>query len=697
MAAMRVVLTVLVTAAAAAARPQEADQPPAVEVQPKELAGDQSTYQVVPAEAEQDLETSARALLDLLEPQSQQQAQKQALAEWAYASNITAENEQAMLASRLEYARFEKDRWKQVTQVDWKSIKDENVKRQFKVLSKLGTAALPEDRLEKYDQLQSGMERTYSTARVCNLNGTSCDLSLEPDLSEIMANSRDPEELEHVWLAWRENTGKKMRNSYKEFVELINEAAELNGFSDGTELWLDVYDTADFQSQIARLWDQLTPLYEQLHAYVRGRLRQHYGEEVVSRDGPIPAHLLGNMWSQSWGNLLDICKPYPEKASVDVTPQMKAQGYTPLKMFQMSDEFFTSLGLIPMTPEFWNRSILEKPDDGRELVCHASAWDFYDGKDVRIKQCTVVTLEDLITAHHEMGHIEYFLQYAGQPQIFKTGANPGFHEAVGDTLALSVATPKHLKKIGLLEEVINDPEVDMNFLMSVALDKIAFLPFGYVMDKWRWGVFSGDISEDDLNCEWWKLRLGLQGIEPPQVRSEMDFDPGAKYHIPGNVPYIRYFVSFIIQFQFHKALCITANQYDPNDRARPLHQCDIYNNKEAGKKLAKMLSMGASKPWPDAMEAITGQREMDATALRDYFQPLEDWLKRENQENQEIIGWKTDEPVCTREPQPISTRGGGDHADDDDDDDDDDDNGVSAAAPLSTLLLLAAAATALFR
>jgi len=349
-----------------------------------------------------------------------------------------------------------------------------------------------------------------------------------------------------------------------------------------------------------------------------------------------------------------------------------------------------------MTPEFWNRSIIEKPDDGRELVCHASAWDFYDGKDTRIKQCTVVTLEDFITVHHEMGHVEYFLQYAGQPQVYRTGANPGFHEAVGDTLALSVATPKHLKEIGLLKEVVNDPEVDMNFLMSVALDKIAFLPFGYLMDKWRWSVFSGDISEDDLNCGWWKLRQDLQGIKPPGPRSEMDFDPGAKYHIPGNVPYIRYFVSFIIQFQFHKALCTTAGQYSPEDRSRPLHQCDIYRNKDAGKKLADMLAMGKSKPWPDAMEAITGQRDMDATALRDYFQPLEDWLKRENQENQEFIGWKTGDPVCTRRPAPASDDH--DHPDHDhghhghthDDDDDDDDSSAAGLAPLTSLVIAAA-------
>ncbi|XP_037079985.1 angiotensin-converting enzyme-like isoform X2 [Pollicipes pollicipes] len=687
----------LALVAAAAARPQEADGTPQVEVKPQDLAGDGTAYTV--QGSDEELQAKARAFLAVMEPQSEERARTLALAEWAHASNITDENEQAMLAARLEYARFDKQRWTEVKKYDWSKIKDESIRRQFKILSMLGTAALPEEKLKKYDQMQSSMEKTYSVARICDQKRENCDLSLEPDLSEIMSKSRDPEELAHVWLNWRENTGRRMREHYKAFVKLINEAAELNDFKDGTEMWLNAYDTPDFRSQIARLWDQLTPLYEQLHAYVRGRLRKHYGEDVVSKDGLIPAHLLGNMWSQSWSNLLDICKPYPEKASVDVTPQMVEQGYTPLKMFQMSDEFFTSLGLIPMTPEFWNNSIIEKPADGRELVCHASAWDFYDGKDVRIKQCTSIDMESFVTIHHEMGHVEYYLQYRDLPFFFRRGANQGFHEAVGDTLALSVATPKHLKEVGLLEEVVNDPEVDMNFLMSVALDKIAFLPFGYLMDKWRWGVFSGDISEDDLNCGWWKLREELQGIRPPSVRSEMDFDPGAKYHIPANVPYIRYFVSFIIQFQFHKALCTAANQYDPNDRSRPLHQCDIYRNREAGKKLSDMLKFGFSKPWPDAMEAITGQREMDATALRDYFQPLEDWLKRENQENQEFIGWKNDEPLCMRRPPSIGDdddhdhEGGGDMHDDDD-------HGkaaAAAAAPLSALLALTTGAVLLLR
>jgi len=187
--------------------------------------------------------------------------------------------------------------------------------------------------------------------------------------------------------------------------------------------------------------------------------------------------------------------------------------------------------------------------------------------------------------------------------------------------------------------VIDDYETSINYLFNTALQKIVFLPFGYVMDKWRWDVFDDTIDTTQYNSHWWKLRETIQGIKSPVERSENDFDPGSKYHIPANVPYIRYFVSHVIQFQFYRSLCIEAGQYDPEDPSSVLHNCDFYRSKAAGAKLASLLSMGSSKPWPEAMEKITGQQRMDASALRQYFKPLEDWLKAKNKEMGETPGW----------------------------------------------------------
>jgi len=287
------------------------------------------------------------------------------------------------------------------------------------------------------------------------------------------------------------------------------------------------------------------------------------------------------------------------------------------------------LGFAPLPPTFWERSMFTKPRD-RDVVCHASAWDIDNKDDLRLKMCIEVKDEDFVTIHHELGHNFYQRAYKTQPPLFEDSANDGFHEAVGDTIALSV-TPEYLKEVGLLNTV--PPEsADTGYLLKMALDKIAFLPFGLLIDKWRWKVFSGEITPEQYNKAWWDLKAKYQGVAPPVERSEADFDPGAKYHIASNTPYARYFLARILQFQFHRALCEAAGQKGP------LHRCSIYKSKEAGSRLNKMLSMGKSKPWPDALEAISGQRQMDATAILDYFAPLKKWLDEQNKG--EKLGWQ---------------------------------------------------------
>ena len=407
-------------------------------------------------------------------------------------------------------------------------------------------------------------------------------------------------------------------------MELGNEGAKALGFNDMGELWRSGYDmpVADFGDEVERLWSQVSPLYEQLHCYTADRLRQAYGEEIVPVGEPIPAHLLGNMWSQTWGEIYDLAEPYAGVAELNVTQTMQDQDYSAVYMTELAEDFFVSLGMPSLPESFWQRSLLVKPRD-REVVCHASAWSIDAGDDVRIKMCIEPTQDHLFTIYHELGHIYYFLAYKNQPIIFQSGAHDGFHEAVGDTVTLSM-TGDFLKNLGLVEEVEDSPEALINSQMKLALDKIAFLPFGKLMDQWRWGVFSGEIAPEDYNAAWWDLRTRYQGIRPPVDRSEADFDPGAKYHIPGNTPYTRYFLAFVLQFQFQRALC------DAAGFEGPLHECSIYGNKEAGELMWKMLESGSSRPWQDSLEEVTGQREMDASAIIAYFQPLMDWLETEN-------------------------------------------------------------------
>ncbi|XP_059351358.1 angiotensin-converting enzyme-like [Daphnia carinata] len=594
---------------------------------------------------ENDLESQSRVFLAEYDRQSSEKCFKAASANWNYATDIRDETEKIKLEQSLEYSKFQKEAWKNITN-QFKvrdNFKDPALVRAFKKIAIIGTSAsaLPEERLKEFQQLKNTMAKIYSTAKTCAYeDATKCNLSLDPDLTKIMKESRDEAQLRHAWKEWHDKAGVPIRQHYKPYVDFSNEIAKTNSFSDAGAFWLREYESETIKEDIEQLWQTLKPFYQQMHAYVRAKLRDTYGGQITE-DGLIPAHLLGNMWAQSWENIYSLVVPFPEKASIDVTEQMKEQGYTPLKMFQVSDEFFTSLGLIPMPPEFWKESLLEKPKD-REVVCHASAWDFCNGKDFRIKQCTVVNTEDLITVHHEMGHVQYYLQYKDQPLIFRRGANPGFHEAVGDTLALSVITPKHLKEIGLLDEStpIDDYETSINFLLSMALEKIAFLPFGYLIDKYRWDIFDGTVEPSNYNAHWWKLRREYQGLKSPVERSEENFDAGAKYHVPADVEYLRYFVSKVIQFQFHRSLCLEAGQYDPQDPRKPLHNCDIYRSKAAGAKLAAGLAMGSSRPWPEVMKVMTGQEKMDASAIREYFKPLEDWLSLQNAKLAQTPGWQ---------------------------------------------------------
>jgi peptidyl-dipeptidase A len=451
------------------------------------------------------------------------------------------------------------------------------------------------------------------------------------DLSRIMATSTNPDELLDAWVGWHK-ISVPMKDKYARFVQLSNKGAGELGFKDTGAMWRSNYDMSadEFSAEVERLWRQVEPFYVSLHTYVRKQLIKKYGKAAERADGMIPAHLLGNMWAQEWGNVYPLVAPANGGQGYDLTELLKAHKVNELGMVHYGENFFKSLGFAPLPETFWERSLFLKPQD-RDVICHASAWDIDFKDDLRLKMCIEVKDEDFVTIHHELGHNFYQRAYKDQPPLFEDSANDGFHEAVGDTIALSV-TPEYLKEVGLLDTV--PPEsADIGYLLKQAMDKIAFLPFGLLIDKWRWEVFSGEIAPAQYNKAWWDLKAKYQGVAPPVERSEADFDPGAKYHIASNTPYVRYFMARILQFQFHRALCQAAGIQGP------LHRCSIYRNKAAGERLNKMLSMGKSKPWPDALEAISGQRQMDATAILDYFAPLKKWLDEQNQG--EKPGWQS--------------------------------------------------------
>ena len=503
--------------------------------------------------------------------------------------------------------------------------------RQITVLKNTMVMAAPGDpkKTTELTQTSSRMAAAYGSGKYCPPGSEGPEGCLDVEaVTKIMAESRDPKRLREVWEGWH-SIGPAMKKDYARFVELSNEGAKEVGFADTGAMWRSRYDMEPdaFAKELDRLWTQLQPLYLSLHAHVRAKLREKYGDEVPA-EGPIPAYLLGNIWAQDWTNVYDLVAPAGSARTVSLDGILKQRKTQPLEMARIAERFFTSIGFDPLPKTFWERSLFVKPRD-REVVCHASAWDIDNVDDLRIKMCIDPTEEDFITIHHELGHNFYQRAYNKLPLILRDSANDGFHEAVGDTIALSV-TPEYLVKIGMIGQA-PDASGDVSLLMRRALEKLAFLPFGLIIDQWRWQVFSGQVKPDSYNAAWWDLRQKYQGVAAASPRGEEFFDPGAKYHVPSNTPYARYFLAAVLQFQFHRALAKASGC------TMPLHRCSIYGNKEAGERLKKALAMGASRPWPDVLQELTGQREMDATAIADYFAPLKTWLDEQNRGRK--IGW----------------------------------------------------------
>ena len=484
---------------------------------------------------------------------------------------------------------------------------------------------------ETYTRLAAGMTGAYGKAKYCpkkadgqgGADGQSGACMPLGEMEKVLSESRDPARLKEIWLGWHAQAP-QYKDKYAQYVALSNKGAREMGFADTGALWRSGYDMTPevFSAEMERLWQQVKPLYDALHTYTRYKLRESYGPDQVPADGPIPAHLFGNMWSQSWNNLYPILKPAGNKDTYSLTSQLASRSTSAVDMTKYAERFYTSLGMQTLPETFWTRSLLTKPRD-RDVVCHASAWSMDGAQDVRIKMCITPTEEDFSTIHHELGHTYYTLAYAKQPHLFQNGANDGFHEAIGDTIALSI-TPDYLQKVGLRTTPVQGGGDDIADLMDRALGKVAFMPFAYLVDKWRWDVYAGKTKPADYDKAWWELREKYQGIKRPAAMAAGGFDAGAKYHVAADTPYARYFIATMLQFQFHRALCREAGY------TGPLNRCSIYGNKQAGEKLQAMLALGASKPWQEALKAISGEDKIDGGALIEYFAPLKVWLDEQN-------------------------------------------------------------------
>ena len=548
--------------------------------------------------------------------------------DWVYATYITPDTE---TLSSTAYSRLI-DRTvvlaKESKRFDARRLSPEEARRVRLLRLSLPLLA-PADPRESQEltRLVAAMSSAYAKGRHV-VAGTTEAVDLQA-LERILAQSRDPAVLADVWNGWH-TVGRPMRRDFTRYVELANRGSRELGFDDLGAMWRSKYDMdpSAFAQEVDRLWNDVRPFYESLHSWVRRGLRARYGEAAVPERGPIPAHLLGNMWAQEWQAIFPLLSPPSTARGYDLTQLLLDRGTTPADMVRYAEGFFSSLGFAALPGSFWDRSMLTRPRD-RDVVCHASAWDIDFVDDIRIKMCIDITAEDFHTIHHELGHNYYQRAYGGQRFLYRDSAHDGFHEAIGDTVSLSV-TPEYLVRIGLLREA-PPADGDLGLLLTRALEKVAFLPFGLAVDRWRWDVFSGAIGPDEYTRSWWDVRRRLQGVAPPGPRTEETFDPGAKFHVPANVPYMRYFLAHILQFQFHRALVKAAGSPEP------LHRASIYGSAEAGRRLQTTLEMGASREWPDALEALTGERRMDAAGLLEYFAPLRRWLDEQNRGSP--VGW----------------------------------------------------------
>ncbi|KAF8795120.1 Angiotensin-converting enzyme like protein [Argiope bruennichi] len=583
-----------------------------------------------------------------------------AYADWNWKVNLTDHNREIKDNTSDEATEYLKKIYDVARNYSWQSYREKNYTlfRWFELVAKGLTQGAPGlySSKQKIADPYSKMSEIFGKAKVCPPEGSTG--KCVSDVEKVFETTRDPKILKHFWLEFRKQTGEKYKDLFLEAIKEENTDANDFGYKNMAQLNTARYEDKDFLKNMAEEMKKIQPFYKQIHAYVRKKLKMHYKRENIKSDGPIPAHLLGDMYAQQWSNIFNIVKPYPGYSGrPNVTKAMHKKKLAPIDMFIIAEKFFTSIGLKAMTPRFWHFSMIEKPV-GKDADCHGASYDFYEKEDYRIGVCSQVNAFDLDVIHHEMGHIEYFMHYSHLPFLFRDSANPGFHEAIGDAILLSSMTPTYLTKIGLLKRnnVRKRYESTINYLMQTALNYAVTLPYDYIIDYWRNKVYERIIKDTELNKKYWLYRYQFQGVCPPTRRTEKNFDIGAKWHIAGGVEYFRYYVANIFQFQIHKILCEKANH------TGPLHECNIYKNKKAGQAFAKFLSQGKSKHWKILLRSFSDGKftKLDASAMLEYFEPLMKWLKKKNA--REYIGWKSDDPMsCPGDEE--GSKGGSDTTD----------------------------------
>jgi len=597
---------------------------------------------------QRQVENSAKFMLENLNEESRHQKNHYKNAVWEFETDLTNQKKQKKIDAALEYSNWSKQSRNQVqTWKDlWPQIADKTMKRQFTLMSRPKTIDLPDEDLAEFHQILANMDRHYSTATICK--DLKCGLSIYPEVTEEFRTSRDYEDLKRMWLAWRRSSGRSMRPQFRDYVNLANRGAQNIELTNLGQMWRVPYESSNLKGDVKAMYNEMLPMYKHLHAYVRMQLRKYYGEANVPKKGPIPSHLLGDIFAEDWSNIYDIVVPYPDQPNLDISEHLKKKGYTSERIYRLADDFYKSMDMEAVPETFWRNSVFKKPSD-REMVCQPSTFDFSSENDIRVKECAEPSMKQFMNAHHEMGHAQYYMQYRNQPEVFKQPANPAMHEAVGDAIALSVSTPEYLHKLNLLESPQMNDQQEINFLMQQALRTLPAMPYSYALESWRWELFEGKTNFDDMNCKYVDRRFDMEGVKPPSLRSEEDFDAGAKLEVASNEEYIRYFLSKVLQFQFYKGMCQHARQYTPGDSANPMHKCNLYQSKEAGKHLSNMMKLGASRPWNEALQTLTGEKEMSTAAMREYFKPLENFLQKELEKNGEFIGWERDGQYCQKE------------------------------------------------